>query len=104
MSRTCAIDDCSNQARPGRRICHKHRHRFARHGDPDFTEWTVADEYDVEIVVERAQSVEGLTRLERVMVGRGLSRRGMPAAEVARIVGVDPRTVYRWRAEDRSAA
>jgi hypothetical protein len=104
MSRACVIEDCVNQARPGRRICHMHRHRLARHGDPRFTEWTVADEFDVEVVVEQARPVEGLTRLERVMVGRGLSRRGMPAAEVARIVGVDPRTVYRWRAEDRQAA
>jgi hypothetical protein len=99
MTRTCRIDDCTNTARPSRRLCYMHRTRIARHGDPDFTEWTVADEYDVELIVEQARPVEGLTRLERVMVARGLTTRGLPAEEIARIVGVDPRTVYRWRAD-----
>jgi hypothetical protein len=98
MTRTCRIDDCANPARPGRRICQMHRHRLARHGDPDFTEWTVADEYDVELIVREGRTVKGLTRLERVMVGRGLTARDVPANEIARILAVTPRTVYRWRA------
>lgn len=96
--RSCHIDECTNEARHGRRLCHMHRHRIARHGDPDFTQWTVADEYDVELIVEQARPVEGLTRLERVMVARGLTARGKSAEEIARIVGVTPRHVYRWRA------
>jgi hypothetical protein len=99
MTRTCDIDGCTNYARTGRRICHKHRIRIARHGNPDYTEWTVADEYDVELIVRDARPVDGLTRLERVMVARGLSERGTPAGEIARIVGVTPRSVYRWRSE-----
>jgi len=33
------------------------------------------------------------------MVARGLTAREVPAEEIARIVGVQPRTVYRWRSE-----
>lgn len=104
MTRICRIDGCTNPARPNgdrgvRRICLKHTKRIAAHGDPHFTEWTVADEYDVELIVREARPVEGLTRLERVMVARGLTERAMPAEEIARIVGVTPRSVYRWRSE-----
>lgn len=99
MTRRCNIDDCSNPARSGRRICCMHRTRLWRHQDPHFTEWTVADEYDVELLVADPRPVEGLTRMERVMVARGLTEREMPAEEIARIVGTTPRTVHRWRAE-----
>ncbi|MFI1928307.1 helix-turn-helix domain-containing protein [Streptomyces sp. NPDC020377] len=99
MTRICRLDDCAKSARPGRRICHMHLTRMARHQDPDFTHWTVADEYDVELIVRDPRPVEGLTRLERVMVARGLSERDVPAEEIARIVGATPRTVYRWRSE-----
>ncbi|MPY47088.1 helix-turn-helix domain-containing protein [Streptomyces acidicola] len=99
MNATCRIDGCTAAPRPGRRICYKHRTRITRHGDPDFTEWTVADEFDVELIVAEQRAVEGLTRLERVMVARGLTERDVPAEEIARIVGVTPRCVYRWRSE-----
>jgi len=61
--------------------------------------WSTADDYDVELIVRDARPVHGLTRLERVMVARGLTARNMPAEEIARIVGVTPRSVYRWRSE-----
>ncbi|GAA1887728.1 hypothetical protein GCM10009837_06880 [Streptomyces durmitorensis] len=61
--------------------------------------WKTADEYDVELIVREKRPVEGLTRLERVMVARGLTERRVPAGEIARIVGVTPRTVWRWRSE-----
>lgn len=99
MNRPCRIGGCPNTARPGRWRCNKHQVRVTRHRDPHFTEWGVADEYDVEVIVREQRPVEGLTRLERVMVARGLTARDVPAGEIARIVGVDPRTVYRWRAE-----
>ncbi|MFI1166514.1 helix-turn-helix domain-containing protein [Streptomyces sp. NPDC020801] len=104
MSRHCTIDDCTKTARPGRRICQMHRQRLARHGDLHFTEWTVADDTDVELIVAEQRPSPGLTRLERVMVARGLTDHGLPASEIARILDVTERTVYRWRAEDRSAA
>lgn len=61
--------------------------------------WKTADDMDVELIVREMRPAEGLTRLERVMVARGLTRRQVPAAEIARIVGVTPRCVYRWRSE-----
>ncbi|MEU5900629.1 helix-turn-helix domain-containing protein [Streptomyces venezuelae] len=61
--------------------------------------WTEADEFDVEIIVREKRAAEGLTRLERVLVARGLTERQVPGDEIARIVGVSPRTVWRWRSE-----
>lgn len=99
MTRPCRIDNCATPPRPGRRICNKHQIRITRHGNPDFTQWTAADKTDVDLIVDEARPVEGLTRLERVMVARSLTERRLPAAEIARIVGVAPRTVYRWRSQ-----
>jgi hypothetical protein len=99
MTRRCRITDCTRQARPGRRICSMHKQRIALHGNPHFTQWTTADDHDVEAIIRDARPAEGLTRLERLLVARGLTHRGTPAHEIARIVGVEPRTVYRWRAE-----
>ncbi|MYX67292.1 MULTISPECIES: hypothetical protein [unclassified Streptomyces] len=56
------------------------------------------------LIVTERRPAHGLTRLERVLVARGLTERAVPAAEIARIVGVDKRTVERWRASDRAAA
>lgn len=99
MTRQCRLDGCINEARTGRRICGMHRQRIWRHGDPHHDEWSVADEHDVETIIREARAVEGLTRLERVMVARGLTARHIPADEIARIVGVTPRTVWRWKAD-----
>lgn len=99
MTRLCTLDNCTRQARTGRRICGMHRQRIWRHGNPDHTEWTVADEQDVATIIREARPAPGLTRLERIQVARGLTEHGLPAAEIARIVGVEPRTVYRWRSE-----
>lgn len=104
MNRTCRIADCDKPARPQRTLCQAHRTRLRRYGDPHFTQWGTADEIDVELVVTERRPVQGLTRLERVLVARGLTERDVPAPEVARIVGVDKRTVERWRANDRQAA
>jgi DNA-directed RNA polymerase specialized sigma24 family protein len=32
-----------------------------------------------------------------VKVSHGLTEHGLPAQEIARIIGVTPRTVHRWR-------
>ncbi|MFI8872418.1 helix-turn-helix domain-containing protein [Streptomyces sp. NPDC055243] len=61
--------------------------------------WKTADEYDVELIVREMRPAGDLTRLERVLVARGLTERRVPAVEIARIVGVTPRSVYRWRSE-----
>ena len=104
MTRRCRIDDCTNEPRPGRRICFMHRNRIHRHGDPDFTQWTVADETDVQLLVAQRRSTEGLTRLERILLARGLTEQGLSAAEIACILGVTDRTVFRWRAREHHPA
>jgi hypothetical protein len=96
--RHCRITDCRKPARTGRHICDRHRTRLTRHGDPHHTEWSVADDHDVAAIIREQRPAPGLTRLERVKVGRGLSGLGLTAEEIARILGVTPRTVYRWRA------
>jgi hypothetical protein len=98
MSRPCRNDDCTNEARPGRHVCDPCRGRQWRDW-ARASSWTDADEHDVESIVREARPVDGLSRLERVMVARGLTERRVPAPEIARIVGVTPRCVYRWRSE-----
>lgn len=97
MHRRCRITNCPKPARPGRQICDLHRTRITRHRNPHFTTWTVADDHDVQTIIREQRPTEGLTRLERVKVARGLPEHGLPAHEIARILGVHPRTVYRWR-------
>lgn len=97
--RLCHIDDCRKPARNGRRLCDRHRTRITRHGNPHHTEWSVADDHDVAVLIREQRPAAGLTRLERVKVARGLTGLGLPAEEIARILTVTPRTVYRWRAE-----
>ena len=98
MTRPCRETGCRNAAAPQRLQCHTCRHRqyAARHPKP--RAWADADETDVELIVEQPRPVDGLTRLERVLIARGIDRR-LPAKEIARVVGVSSRTVYRWRTE-----
>jgi hypothetical protein len=100
----CRIDDCPKPRAHHSTLCQTHRQRIRKWGDPHFTQWGTADMQDVELIVRERRSAAGLTRLERVLVARGLTEREVPAREVARIVGVDQRTVERWRAKDRKAS
>jgi DNA-directed RNA polymerase specialized sigma24 family protein len=102
MTRLCRITNCPKAARPGRRLCDLHRVRLYRHRNPHFTTWTVADDTDVAAIIREQRPAPGLTRLERVLVARGLTAHGLPAEEIARILGVTPRTVYRWRSKART--
>jgi transcriptional regulator with PAS, ATPase and Fis domain len=97
MSRRCRIDNCTHTALTGRHLCGMHKQRIARHQNPDFTQWTVADDHDVQALIREQRPADGLTRLERVKVAQGLTDHGLPATEIARILGVHQRTVYRWR-------
>lgn len=105
MTRTCRIVGCTTQAAKGRTVCGRHQTRIRRHGDPHFTQWTAADPTDVETLVRSPRPGAGITRLERVLVARGLTTvRHMSAAQIADLLGVTPRTVHRWRASARNAA
>lgn len=100
----CRIDDCENPRAHHRTVCQTHRQRIRKWGDPHFSQWGTADMQDVELIVRERRPAAGLTRLERVLIAHGLTERQVPAHEVARIVGVNQRTVERWRAKDRKAA
>lgn len=102
MTRPCRIGDCTNNAAPRKTLCHKHRHRIRHHGDPNFTTWAHADPDEVDLIVRHPRPVQGLTRLEQRLVAHGLTQRGTPAEEIARLLNVTPRTVYRWRAAYRT--
>ena len=94
MSRQCR--DCTRPAAKGRRQCYSCAKRAPS--------WAVVDETDVQLIVEAPRPVEGLTRLERVLIARGLNGRDMTAEQIAVVVGVTPRTVYRWRRTEPAAA
>lgn len=61
--------------------------------------WSTADDYDIELVVRDRLPDWGLTRLGRRIVARQLSERNATPEEIAELIGVTPRTVYRWRSE-----
>lgn len=103
MTRTCDIGNCGRQTHKQSPYCPKHRTRIARHGDPHFTEWGTADQYDVELIIRERRPAQGLTRLERVLVAKGLTDKGASEAEIAELLSVDTRTVRRWRAANRTA-
>lgn len=102
--RHCRITGCTTPAAKHRTVCYRHLHRIRRHGNPHFTTWTVADTHDVATIIRDARPTQGLTRLERILVAQGLTNLGLPADEIARILNVTPRTVYRWRARTRQTA
>jgi hypothetical protein len=64
-------------------------------------QWQTADEEEVAVVVEDRLPDWGLTRLGRRIAARQLAERNVPVEEVADLIGVNPRTVYRWRAQDQ---
>jgi DNA-directed RNA polymerase specialized sigma24 family protein len=98
--RHCRITDCPTPAAKCR-LCYRHYHRIRRYGDPNFTQWTVADDTDVQLIIAEQRPAAGLTRLERVLVAQGLTAQGLTADEIARILSVTPRTIHRWRARTR---
>jgi DNA-binding CsgD family transcriptional regulator len=102
VTRHCRIDGCPTPAAKRRNVCYRHHNRIRSHGDPHFHTWQVADDHDVQTVIQQQRPTQGLTRLERVLVAQGLTQLGLPAEDIARILTVTPRTVYRWRA--RAAA
>ncbi|MEZ3180326.1 helix-turn-helix domain-containing protein [Streptomyces pimonensis] len=66
--------------------------------------WSTADEEEVEFVVRDRSPDHGLTRLGRRIAARQLLERDASVEEIAELIGVTPRTVYRWQAERRRAA
>ncbi|CAM5391253.1 helix-turn-helix domain-containing protein [Streptomyces sp. NPDC059459] len=61
--------------------------------------WVTADEQDIEFVVRDRLPDWGLTRRSRRIAAQQLTERDVSVEEIAELIGVTPRTVYRWRAE-----
>ncbi|MFJ5259119.1 helix-turn-helix domain-containing protein [Streptomyces sp. NPDC088387] len=61
----------------------------------------MSDTADIRAVVEDRLPDTGLSRTARRTATRQLTTAGARAAEIAALLGVTERTVYRWRAVDR---
>ncbi|WP_306317289.1 MULTISPECIES: helix-turn-helix domain-containing protein [unclassified Streptomyces] len=61
--------------------------------------WSTTDQYDIGLVVDDRLPDWGLTRLGRQSAARQLAAHNVPVAEIAELVGVSERTVWRWAAD-----
>lgn len=102
MNRPCRIDGCRNTAIPRRTVCGPHKYRLNRqaHACIDLRAETEPDR--IPPVVEDRLPDWGLTLADRRTAARELRERGVRAGEIARLLGVTERTVYRWHATARS--
>lgn len=94
---TCRTTGCTRPALSDRATCTSCRPRTyqskARPPDPDV----------VDSVLHNRRAVTGLCRTDCQSISRKLTALGVPASEIARIVGRSPRTIARWRAADRAS-
>lgn len=66
--------------------------------------WSTGDADDVASVVDDRLPDWGLTRIDQRIAARQLAERDAAVEEIAELIGVTPRTVYRWQAEERQVA
>lgn len=59
------------------------------------------DQLAITTTVDNRRATPGLRPHERRAAAAQFTALGLPAAEIARILGVSSRTVHRWRARDR---
>ncbi|MGW6598476.1 helix-turn-helix domain-containing protein [Streptomyces sp. NPDC055036] len=97
----CRITECPRTAAPQHRMCHTHRYRQWRHGNPHQTHAT-PDPIAIDAAVRDRRPPAGMSPKERAAAGVQLTNLGLPASEIARIFAVTPRTVARWRAAARA--
>lgn len=98
-TRPCRIPNCPRNAAPHRHICHTHKNHLYRHADPHLKLRNLTHPEDIPPVVENRLPDHGLTITDRRTAARLLTEQGASAAEIAALIGVTERTVYRWRAE-----
>lgn len=99
MTRPCRVDGCPRNAAPHKTCCYCHGRRIRIYGDPHTTSRTLSYPDEVRAVVEDRLPDHGLTYTDRITAIRQLTGRGVSAAEIAGLLGVTERTVYRWRAQ-----
>lgn len=62
------------------------------------------DQLAIDTTIRDHRATPGLRPHERRAIAAKFTKLRLPAAEIARILGVTPRTVRRWRARDRETA
>ncbi|MES9522420.1 helix-turn-helix domain-containing protein [Streptomyces capoamus] len=102
MTRRCRIPNCTRNAAPHRLICWTHKNRLYRNQDPHLKLRNITHPEDIPPVVEDRLPDHGLTITDRRTAARQLTARGATPEEIAELIGVTPRTIYRWRAQDRA--
>ena len=95
VTRPCRITGCTRNAAPGRRICWTHKNRLYRYVDPHLQLRTITHPDTIPPVVEDRLPDHGLTRTAAQL----LATQGVHPSEIAHLLGVTERTVYRWQAE-----
>lgn len=100
LTRHCRIMDCPRTAAPHRTLCYTHKSRRERHGTYGVPP-REPDQITVDSVVTARRALPGITLIERRAAGLKFTDLGLPAEEIARILGVTPRTVVRWRTDRR---
>ena len=98
MTRRCRIDGCTRNAAPRRRICWTHKNRLYRYRDPDSQLRHITHPDTIPPVVDHRLPDHGLTFPDRRTAAALLADRGVHPAEIAELIGVTERTVYRWKA------
>lgn len=103
MTRPCRIDGCPRNAAPGRHICWTHKNRLYRHQNPHLKLRNLTHPDTIPPVVDHRLPDHGLTFTDRRTAARQLTQRGVHASEIAALIGVTERTIYRWKAATRAA-
>jgi hypothetical protein len=93
---TCRTTGCTRPALSDRATCGACRPRTYQ------SKARPADLTVVDAVVHNRRGVPGLSPADQRLISRRLTTLGLPAWEIARIVGRSPRTICRWRAADRA--
>lgn len=99
MTRRCRIDNCTRNAAPRRRICWTHKNRLYRNADPHLKLRTISHPDTIPPVVDNRLPDHGLTRTDRRTAARLLVAQNVHPSQIAHLIGVTERTVYRWQAE-----
>lgn len=102
MKRPCRIADCPRNAAPRRHVCWTHKNRLYRYRAPHLQLRNISHPDDIPPVVEDRLPDHGLSFTDRRTAARLLGAQGVHASEVAALLGVTERTVYRWQAAHRA--
>lgn len=103
MTRLCRIGGCLRNAAKRRSVCWQHKYRLANFGDPH-TDWhTLTDPDQLHTVVDNRLPDHGLTYRDRRTAAAQLNAAGLHPRQIAALLGVSERTIWRWQAAGRAA-